>query len=105
MCLVAWARSGARIVFGALISPIVLLGRLAIDAGALLKRRLLHGALRLEPEEIRHEGAGQLLGRVIEAQAIEALALSGGFLSLVAGLELAIAAVVLSAATVWLSLC
>ena len=70
-------------------------GRLAIDAGTLLKRRLLHGALQLEPEEIRHQGAGQLLGRVIEAQAIEALALSGGFLALVAGVELTMAAVIL----------
>ena len=77
-------------------------GRISIDAGALLKRRLLLGALRLEPEEVRHEGAGRLLGRVIESQAIEALALSGGFLALVAGLELAVAAVVLGAATGWL---
>jgi ATP-binding cassette subfamily B protein len=77
-------------------------GRLSIDAGALLKRRLLQGALRLEPEELRHEGAGQLLGRVIESQAIEALALSGGFLALVAVLELGMAAVVLGAAAVWL---
>ncbi len=71
-------------------------GRIAIDGGALLKRRLLHGALRLEPEEIRHQGAGQLLGRVIEAQAIEALALSGGFFALVATLELTVAAAILA---------
>jgi ATP-binding cassette subfamily B protein len=75
-------------------------GRLAIDAGALLKRRLLHGALQLEPEEIRHQGAGQLLGRVIEAQAIEALALSGGFLAFVAGVELTMAAVILSTVSI-----
>src|SRR5438105_7086955 len=37
-------------------------GWLAIAAGGLLKRRLLAGALRLEPEEIRQQGAGQLLG-------------------------------------------
>jgi len=37
-----------------------------------------------------------LLGRVIEAQAVEALALSGGFLALVAALELAMAAAVLA---------
>lgn len=73
-------------------------GRISIDVGALLKRRLLYGALRLEPEEIRREGAGQLLGRVIESQAIEALTLSGGFLALAAALELAVAAAVLAAA-------
>jgi len=79
-------------------------GRISIDAGALLKRRLLHGALRLEPEEIRHQGGGQLLGRVIEAQATEALALSGGFLALVAAIELTAAAAVLTAVTVWLAM-
>ena len=54
-----------------------------------------YGALRLEPEEIRHRGAGQLLGCVLEAEAVESLALSGGFLGLVAGIETAIAAAVL----------
>ena len=72
-------------------------GLLAIGAGTLLKQRLLHGALRLEPGEIRHQGVGQLLGRVIESEAVESLALSGGFLGLVAGIELAAAALVLSA--------
>ncbi|RPJ59669.1 MAG: ABC transporter ATP-binding protein, partial [Acidobacteria bacterium] len=70
-------------------------GRLAMGAGGLLKQRLLYGALRLEPEEMRQQGAGQLLGRVLEAEAVEALALSGGFLGLVAGMEILIAAVVL----------
>jgi ATP-binding cassette subfamily B protein len=72
-------------------------GLFAVRAGALLKRRLLFGALRLEPEEIRHQGAGQLLGRVLEAEAIEAMALTGGFLSLTALIELALAGVVLGA--------
>jgi ATP-binding cassette, subfamily B, bacterial len=72
-------------------------GKLAVGLGGLLKQRLLYGALRLEPEEIRHQGAGQLLGRVIESEAVESLALSSGFLGLVAGIELIIAAVVLGA--------
>jgi ATP-binding cassette, subfamily B, bacterial len=70
-------------------------GVLAVSAGGLLKQRLLYGALRLAPEEVRHQGAGQFLGRVLESQAVESLALSGGFLALVAGIELIIAAVVL----------
>lgn len=70
-------------------------GVLAIGVGGLLKQRLLYGALRLEPEEVRHQGAGQFLGRVIESQAVESLALSGGFLALMAGIELMMAAVVL----------
>src|SRR5580704_5099465 len=72
-------------------------GQIAIGAGARLKQRLFYGALRLEPDSIRHQGAGQLLGRVIESEAVEALALSGGFLALVAIIELAIAIFVLAA--------
>lgn len=72
-------------------------GVLAISMGGLFKQRLLYGALRLGPEEIRHMGAGQLLGRVIESEAVESLALSGGFLGLVAPVELVIALVVLKA--------
>ncbi len=71
-------------------------GRLAIGLGGLLKQRLLYGALRLEPEEIRHQGVGQLLGRVMETEAIEFLALTGGFLALMAAIELIITVGVLS---------
>lgn len=70
---------------------------LAVGAGGLLKQRLLHGALRLEPEEIRHEGVGHLLGRVFEGEAVETLAISGGFLGLVALIEIVLAAVVIGA--------
>lgn len=72
-------------------------GRLAIGVGALLKRRLLAGALRLEPEEVRKQGAGQHLGRVIESEILESLALTGGFLGLVSAIELLLAAAVLAA--------
>lgn len=72
-------------------------GQVTIKAGAILKRRLLAGVLRLTPEEIRHQGAGQFLGQVIEAEAVESLALSGGLLGLVACLELMIAAIIILA--------
>jgi len=72
-------------------------GLASITAGGILKERLLCGALRLKPDEIRHQGAGQLLGRVIESEALESLALSGGFLALVSVIELVLAAVVLGA--------
>ncbi len=68
----------------------------SIRAGALLKQRLLQGALRLNPDEVRHEGAGHHLGRVLESEAVEDLALTGGFLALVAGIELVIATGVLA---------
>jgi ATP-binding cassette subfamily B protein len=71
-------------------------GSFAVDAGSLLKKRLLYGALRLEPEEIKHEGAGHILGRVIESGAIETLAMSGGILGLVAIIELVVAAAILA---------
>jgi len=72
-------------------------GLTAIAAGALLKQRLFFGSLRLEPDSLRHQGAGQLLGRVLESEAVEALALSGGFLALVALIEIAASVFVLAA--------
>jgi ATP-binding cassette subfamily B protein len=69
---------------------------LAIGGGGLLKRRLLYGALRLEPEELRNQGAGQLLGRVIESEAVESLALGAGFAGALAAIELVIAVAVLA---------
>src|SRR5690606_7699258 len=65
-------------------------GRLALGFGALLKRRLLVGALRLEPEEVRMDGSGNHLGRVIESEALESLALGGGFSAIAAVIELAL---------------
>jgi ATP-binding cassette, subfamily B, bacterial len=68
---------------------------LAIGGGGLLKRHLLHGVLRLEPEEIRNQGAGQLLGRVIESEAVESLALNAGLVNLLAVIDLVVAGAVL----------
>ena len=70
--------------------------KLAAGAGTLLKRRLLAGALKLEPDEIRHQGAGQLLGRVIESESMQTHALLGGFLATIGGVELVMSAWVLS---------
>ena len=71
-------------------------GRLAIDGGALLKKRLMIGALRTDPAEIRHEGVGALLGRVIESSAIESLALNGGIAAIIAAVELTMSGWVLA---------
>src|SRR5262249_10354595 len=71
-------------------------GLAAIGGGALLKRRLLFGALRLQPEEVRSQGAGHLLGRVIESEALESLALNAGFAAVLAVIELVVACVVIS---------
>jgi ATP-binding cassette, subfamily B, bacterial len=70
-------------------------GLLAIQGGAVLKRRLLFGALNLEPDEVRTLGIGQLLGRVLECGVLESMALTGGFLGIAAVIELVIAGIVL----------
>lgn len=71
-------------------------GTFAIRAGSLLKWRLLFGALRLDPDEMRRQGAGQHFSRVIESEALESLALSGGITAIVACIELLLALGVLS---------
>jgi ATP-binding cassette subfamily B protein len=63
-------------------------GVLSIGVAALLKRRLLYGALRLAPEEIRRWGVGQFLGQVLESEVVESIALSGGFVVLISATEL-----------------
>jgi ATP-binding cassette subfamily B protein len=70
-------------------------GSFAVAAGAILKGRLLMAALRLDPEIVRGQGMGEFVGRVIESEAVESLALSGGISALTAGIELTIAAIVL----------
>jgi ATP-binding cassette subfamily B protein len=69
--------------------------RLGVEIGARLKRRVLSGALGMDAERVKCEGVGRLLGRVIEAEVIESIALSGAVLGLTGTTELAIAAVVL----------
>lgn len=71
-------------------------GTIAIAGGAIMKQRLLLGALRLDADDIRQEGAGHLLGRTLESEAVESMALSGGFMALVSVVELIIALVVLA---------
>jgi len=72
-------------------------GLIGVEAGTLLKQRLLYGALRLDPAAVRHQGLGQFLGRVIESESLETVALSGGFLGVVAVVELILAGGVLAA--------
>ena len=93
-----WLAAWALFVFTALAIRMLgtlWMGRLAIDAAALIKQRLLAGALRAELDALRSEGVGQSLGRVFEATAVEQLAIGGGFLALFATIELIGAAVVL----------
>ena len=72
-------------------------GRFGVRAGMRLKARLLYGVLRLAPDDVRQQGFGQFLGRVVESDAVETLALNGGFLTLVAVLELLVVLPILGA--------
>lgn len=71
------------------------IGRFLTGAGALLKRRLLTGALALRPEETRVEGVGRLLGRILEGEIIEELALHGGIVAVTGIIELFVTGFVL----------
>ena len=93
--LLAWALLLLTIVPFRLLST-WLQGVISIGVAALLKRRLLYGALRLTPEEIRMQGVGQFLSRVLESEAVEAMALSGGFSALISVIELLASLFVLS---------
>lgn len=76
----------------------LLQGRLALRWGTWLKQALLHGALRMDPEEGRRDGPGGVMARVQESQAIEDLVLSGGLGALLAVVDLLTAGWVLSQA-------
>jgi ATP-binding cassette subfamily B protein len=66
-------------------------GVLALEVGSLVKRRLLVGALRLEPEEVCVNGAGTRLARAVEADAIQATILSGAASAVFGFVELGLA--------------
>ena len=79
--------SGKFILWGLLLLTIVLVRcfsqwnqcQLSIDIGAILKQRLLFGALHLKQDETRNQGFGQFMGRMMESEAFESMALDGGF--------------------------
>lgn len=68
----------------------------ALDIGRLLKSRLLAGALALPPDAVKRSGVGQVIGQVMESEALESLALGGGMAVVVAVLELGFAGWILS---------
>src|SRR5207342_539255 len=72
-------------------------GAAVVAAGIWLRRRLLRGASLVDRQELRRKGVGQLFGLVVEAAAIDALALTGGIVATFALIELAIAFLVLLA--------
>jgi ATP-binding cassette subfamily B protein len=102
----------------ALLSAVPLRGVLAwlsarwsIVASARLRERLLAGMLLLDPIEVRKQGVGEWMSRVLEVSNVETLGLSGGLQALLASVDLIAAAWLLvhGAAPGWslalLSLC
>lgn len=73
-----------------------LAGEIVRRVGAILKRRLLVGAMAMPEDRSRREGAGRLLGRVLETSTVESLGLRGGLVSAIAGLELIAAVPILA---------
>jgi ATP-binding cassette subfamily B protein len=53
-------------------------GRLAVQVGGVVRERLLEGILRLPADKVRVKGVGHLLGTVLEADALDAFARTGG---------------------------
>lgn len=68
----------------------------ALDIGRIMKKRLLSGALNMNLETVKHQGVGHLLSQVMESQALEALALNGGFSVVIASIELIFSAWILT---------
>jgi len=102
----AWLWAWCLVLFSAVPFQLLALwlrGLVSVGEGALFKRRLLCGALRLDPDAVRHQGVGQFLGRVLESEVVEMLALSGGFAAITAVVQLILATVVLAhGASGWL---
>jgi len=83
----------------ALLSAIPLRGMLAwlsarwaLLAGARLRERLLAGMLLLDPVEVRKQGVGEWLSRVLEVSNVETLGLNGGLQALLGSVDLVAAA-------------
>ena len=70
-------------------------GRLAVQVGGLVRERLLEGILCLPADQVRVKGIGHLLGTVLEADALDAFARTGGPLLLADVFQLVFGAVVL----------
>jgi ATP-binding cassette subfamily B protein len=88
----AWCQSGVA-------------AELSVRVGAALKMHTLAVALRAEPDNVRRHGTGQLLGRVLDNEALETLAIHGGLSGALSAVELMVALVTISLSSgLWLSI-
>jgi ATP-binding cassette, subfamily B, bacterial len=66
-------------------------GTVSVIFGLLVKRRLLQGALSLPPEQVRIQGLGAMLSKVLESESIDDLGASGAIGALLAAVQLLVA--------------
>ncbi len=71
-------------------------GVTATGLGAILKQKLLFGALQFHPDRIRHQGHGQLFSRAADAEVLERFSLNSSFFALLGGIEILLAMLVLA---------
>lgn len=71
-------------------------GVLSVQINAVIKERLLLGALKFNRDKMRTEGASHLLGRVLESNTIQTAMLEGLFGVVLATIEMCFAAAVLT---------
>ena len=84
------------LTFGALLAAWVaaqlgaswLVSRLALDVGTVVRGALMRGALHLDRDRIRAAGLGKLLGRAMDAEVLDVLALGGAVEGIAALFEL-----------------
>lgn len=69
--------------------------KVVLQSTTLLRQRMVHGALQTDPEELRHGGVGFFLDRSLAVESLEVLALSGGFNTILAVVQMVAAGVVL----------
>jgi ATP-binding cassette subfamily B protein len=94
-----WLQAWALVLFTGI--PVQLLmnsaqSRYAVGLGTLFRQRLLYGTLKLQPDEIRHQGMGQFLERVMMSEQVETLAVGGGLMALLTVFQLGTAVWTLS---------
>jgi ATP-binding cassette subfamily B protein len=73
-------------------------GKISIKCAIVFREKFLTSIFAFDVDAMRRSGIGEVVGRVFETEALETLALSGGFASAFAFLELLIAAIILALA-------
>lgn len=63
-------------------------GSFSTGLGSIFKQRLIHGTLSLKLDEIRHEGMGQFLGRVIDSDVVQSATIGNGFTIITAFIQM-----------------